>query len=151
MRVRDDNLSNTLTPNRRKTKMTNTNQNNDPIFSTENCKLYKDETGAILITFKDSWDDEVSQAVTFTADDYTCDVPLTDETIAELSTCVDPYNGIVGAEETFNQSVKFGLMHADLDAKDAEAVADFLTKYYAEQIAAAEAGLEQDGEDADND
>lgn len=43
MRVRDDNLSNTLTPNRRKKKMnTNTNTNIN-----------------ILATFTDSWDDEV--------------------------------------------------------------------------------------------
>ena len=112
------------------------------IFTTANCTLLKDSTGAILIQFKDSWDDEVTQPVTFTADDDTCDVPLTDETINDLFTCVDPYNGTVGAEETFNQSVKYGLMHADLDAKDAEAVADFLSQYYADQIAEAEKRVE---------
>ena len=113
------------------------------IFTTKNCTLYKDLTGAIQIQFKDSWDDEVTQPVTFTADDYTCNVPLTDESINDLFTCVDPYNGTVGAEKTFHQSVQFGLMHADLDAKDAEAVADFLTQYYADQIAEAENRVEE--------
>lgn len=131
--------------------MENTNLNVETIFTTDNCTLLKDSTGAILIRFKDSWDDEVTQPVTFTADDDTCDVPLTDESIKELSTCVDPYNGVVGAEETFNQSVKFGLMHDVLDAKDAEAVADFLTKYYAAQIEEAEASLEEYKDEEEDD
>lgn len=112
------------------------------IFTTANCTLLKDSAGAILIQFKDSWDDEVTQPVTFTADENTCNVPLTDESINDLFTCVDPYNGTVGAEETFHQSVQFDLMHADLDAKDAEAVADFLSQYYADQIAEAEKRVE---------
>lgn len=130
--------------------MTNTN-NVNAIFSTSNVTLYKDEAGAITIRFTDSWGDEVTQPVTFTADDCTCNVPLSDESIKDLSSCVNPYTGEVGAEETFHQSVENDLLNADVDYKDASAVADFLTEYYAEQIAEAEAALAEEREEEDND